>query len=154
MKRKLENLHGASENTFAFRKSENFIICAVLKSIKSINKILSIITFPFSIIRIYTMQRLKDARIKLYHYGLSKAVSLCLSRKPRIEVQKFRIESLQRAKVSVCEKCPYSEFFWSVFSSIRTEYREVLCISPYSVRMLENANQKNSEYDTVMAKLQ
>ena len=24
------------------------------------------------------------------------------------------------------EKCPYSEFFWSVFSRIRTEYGEIL----------------------------
>ena len=27
---------------------------------------------------------------------------------------------------SLCEKCPYSEFFWSVFSTTRTEYREIL----------------------------
>ena len=26
-------------------------------------------------------------------------------------------------------------FFWSVFSRIRTEYREIFCISPFSVRM-------------------
>ena len=31
------------------------------------------------------------------------------------------------------EKYPYSEFFWSVFSHIRTEYREILHISPYAV---------------------
>ena len=43
------------------------------------------------------------------------------------------------------EKCPYSEFFWSVFSRIRTEYGEILRISPYSVRMRENTDQKNSE---------
>ena len=44
------------------------------------------------------------------------------------------------------EKCPYLEFFCSVFSPIRTEYGETLCISPYSVRMWENTDQKNSEY--------
>ena len=43
------------------------------------------------------------------------------------------------------EKCPYLENFWSLFSSIRTEYGEILRISPYSVRMLENTNQKNFE---------
>ena len=37
------------------------------------------------------------------------------------------------------------ELFWSVFSRIWTEYREILRISPYSVRMRENADQKNSE---------
>ena len=41
---------------------------------------------------------------------------------------------------SLRKKCPYSELFWSVFSRIRT------CISPYSVRMRENADQNNSEY--------
>ena len=38
---------------------------------------------------------------------------------------------------------PYSEFFWSIFSGIRTVS---LRISPYSVRMRENADQKNPEY--------
>ena len=33
-------------------------------------------------------------------------------------------------------------FFWSVFSRIRTEYEEILRISPYSVRMRENTDQK------------
>ena len=44
------------------------------------------------------------------------------------------------------EKCPDSELLWSVFSCIRTEYGEILRISPYSVRMRENADQNNSEY--------
>ena len=44
------------------------------------------------------------------------------------------------------EKCPYSELFWSVFSRIRTEYGEMLRISPYSVRMRKNTDQNNSEY--------
>ena len=33
------------------------------------------------------------------------------------------------------EKRLYSEFLWSLFSDIRTEYGEILHISPYSVRM-------------------
>ena len=44
------------------------------------------------------------------------------------------------------EKCPHSVFFWSVFSRIPTEYWEIRSISPYSVRMQENMDQKNSEY--------
>ena len=44
------------------------------------------------------------------------------------------------------EKCPYSEFYWSIFSHIPTEYGEILHISPYSVRMRENTDQKNSKY--------
>ena len=44
------------------------------------------------------------------------------------------------------EKCLYLEIFWSAFSHIRTEYGEMRGISPYSVRMRENADQKNSKY--------
>ena len=44
------------------------------------------------------------------------------------------------------EKCPYSEFFWSVFSRIRTEYEKIRSIFPYSVRMRENTDQENFEY--------
>ena len=33
-------------------------------------------------------------------------------------------------------------FFWSVFSRIRTEYRDLLRKSPYSVRLRENTDQK------------
>ena len=33
-------------------------------------------------------------------------------------------------------------FFWSVFSHIRTEYGEILRISPYSAQMQENTNLK------------
>ena len=41
----------------------------------------------------------------------------------------------------MCEKCPYPEFFWSLFSLIRTEY-----VERYSIQMRENTDQKNSEY--------
>ena len=44
--------------------------------------------------------------------------------------------------VPLPEKCPNTEFFWSVFSRIRTEYGEIGSISPYSVRMWENMDQK------------
>ena len=47
---------------------------------------------------------------------------------------------------SLRKKCPYSELFWSAFSSIWTEYGEIQNISPYSVRMWENKDQNNSKY--------
>ena len=37
------------------------------------------------------------------------------------------------------EKCSYSEFFWYVFSCIRTEYGEILCIKTY-IGKLTNLN--------------
>ena len=42
------------------------------------------------------------------------------------------------------EKCPYWEFFWSVFSRIWTEYGEIRSISLYLVRIRDNTYQKNS----------
>ena len=48
--------------------------------------------------------------------------------------------------ITLHEKCPYSELFWSAFSRIWTEYGEILCISPYSARMRENTDQNHSEY--------
>ena len=51
-------------------------------------------------------------------------------------------------------KLPYPSTAWkvsvfgvSLFSLIRTEYAEILRVSLYSVRMLENTNQKNSKYE-------
>ena len=40
------------------------------------------------------------------------------------------------------EKCPHTEFFWSVFSCIRTEYRDLYRKSPHLVRIQENTDQK------------
>ena len=49
-------------------------------------------------------------------------------------------------KLSLREKCPYRELFWSAFSRIPTKYWEILRISPYSVGMRENVDQNNFEY--------
>ena len=43
-------------------------------------------------------------------------------------------------------KCPYSEFFWSVFSRIWTEYGNLQSKCTYSVRITGKSDQKNSEY--------
>ena len=49
-------------------------------------------------------------------------------------------------RIALREKCLYSRFFWSVFSRIRTEYGEILGISPYSVRLWGYTDQEISEY--------
>ena len=41
--------------------------------------------------------------------------------------------------MSLSKKCPYWELFWSAFSCIRTEYEETIRVSPFSVRIQENA---------------
>ena len=43
---------------------------------------------------------------------------------------------------SLCEICQNADFVWFVFSRIPTEYGEILRISPYSFRMLENMDEK------------
>ena len=48
--------------------------------------------------------------------------------------------------VSLREKYPFTELGWSTFSRIRTEYGDILRISPYLVQMPENTDQNNSEY--------
>ena len=55
-------------------------------------------------------------------------------------------QTKQSQKSTLGEKCPYSEFFWSVFSLIRTECGETRSISLYSVPMLENKDQEKSKY--------
>ena len=56
------------------------------------------------------------------------------------------ISTKKRESITLRKKCPYSKLFWSVFSRIRTEYREIRSISPYSVQMRENTDQNNSNY--------
>ena len=42
-----------------------------------------------------------------------------------------------------CVKCVQTwSFFWSVFSRIPTDYGEIRSISPYSVQIRENTDQK------------
>ena len=52
--------------------------------------------------------------------------------------------------MTIREKCPYSEFFWSVFSRIWTEYGEKLRIFSFSNQMWENTDQSNSKYGHIL----
>ena len=56
--------------------------------------------------------------------------------------EKFLFKYIFHYYITVREKCQIRSNFWSVFSLIRTEYGEILCISPYSVRMRESTDQK------------
>ena len=53
--------------------------------------------------------------------------------------------------LSMHEKCPYSKFFSSAFSCIRTNYGDIRSIFPYSVWMRENTDQNDSNTDTFHA---
>ena len=47
---------------------------------------------------------------------------------------------------SLRKKCLYLEFFWSVFSCVRTESEDLQSKDPYAVEMHKNKDYKNSEY--------
>ena len=49
------------------------------------------------------------------------------------------ISGVTTSNTTLREKCPYSDFFYSVFSCIRTRYTVI-------VQMRENSSKKNSEY--------
>ena len=59
----------------------------------------------------------------------------------------YHLSNIDSTKTTLRENCSYSELFWSVFFRIRTEYGEIWSICPYSVRMRENTDQNNSEYE-------
>ena len=44
------------------------------------------------------------------------------------------------------KNCQYSEFFWSIFSRIPTEYGDLPSKSSNSVQMPENTEENNFEY--------
>ena len=58
---------------------------------------------------------------------------------------------MTKNSIALQKKCLHSEFFWSVFSRIWTEYGDLQSKSPYSVRMQENADLKNPNTDTFQA---
>ena len=49
------------------------------------------------------------------------------------------------SKYTLFKKRPYQHFYWSVFSRIQNEYRDLPCKSRYSVQVRENTDQKISK---------
>ena len=72
-------------------------------------------------------------------YNRMAAIDLC-------KQQALDANRKQYNKVTLRKKCPYSELFWSVFSRIPTEYGNLLHEPPNSAQMLENTDQKYSQY--------
>ena len=87
---------------------------------------------------------LKGILTTLLHIFLYFIFFFCLE--PYFHYLVLKLHFTKITHSTMREKSPSSEFFWSVFSSIRTEYGEILRISSYSVRMQENMDQKNSKY--------
>ena len=53
-------------------------------------------------------------------------------------------------RLTLHEKCLYSDFFWSAFSRIRIEHGDLLCKFSYLDRIRENTDQKNSEFEHLL----
>ena len=70
-------------------------------------------------------------------YMLNQRFFLCIKK------SLLRVAFQILKKITLRKKCPYSKLLWSVFSRIRTEYREIRSITPNSVRIRENADQNN-----------
>ena len=51
-----------------------------------------------------------------------------------------------KATLKLREKYSNTQFFWSVFSSIRTKYGDLRRTCPYLVQILENTDHKNSVF--------
>ena len=80
------------------------------------------------------------------HYLLLQKLStLNDCRNPRCSSDYRFLYNFEQFAVRIFFLTPYLEFFWSVFSHIPTEYGNLLRKSPYSVRIQENTDQKNSE---------
>ena len=72
----------------------------------------------------------------------------------KVNVSEFKSvakKCLKLTSLPLRKKCPYLEFFCSVFSHIRTEYGKIRSISPYSVQIRENADEKTPNTDTFYA---
>ena len=76
----------------------------------------------------------------------SREYSITTKEEGKYKITRKHLIYIKRICNTLRRKCPYSEFFWSVFSRIRTEYGEIRSVSPYSVQMRENTDQKNSKY--------
>ena len=67
------------------------------------------------------------------------------------DAEYFRQYLRMNSNISLCEYSPYLEFFWSVFSPIWAEYREIRVISTYSVQIQEKKTTKFLNMETFHA---
>ena len=74
------------------------------------------------------------------------AIWFVKSREFMVKRNSYWWQLVNHSNTALRKKCPYSELFWSVFSFIWTEYEEIRGVSPYSVRIREKEDHKNSDY--------
>ena len=76
--------------------------------------------------------------------NLEKLWNICSSHFHSYKIITVRTVIFQRRqrKVQCVRSVKIQSFFWLIFSRIRIEYEEIRSISPYSVRIRENTDQK------------
>ena len=74
------------------------------------------------------------------------AIWFIKSREFMVKRNSYWWQLVNHSNTALRKKCPYLELFWSVFSFIWTEYEEIRGVSPYSVRIREKEDHKNSDY--------
>ena len=112
-----------------------FVLAAYLYNITKI----FVNCFPFTCLRDCSSF---EFQLNIYLSTLSKFRESKEIKNLSEELGIIQFEALQILR----KKCPYLELFWSAFSRIWTEFSELQSISPYSVRMWENADLNNSKY--------
>ena len=83
--------------------------------------------------------------ISVLSYNLIKQTSIVLLTSVNLNVW-YPKNSIRPVEYHCVKSVQIRSFFCSAFSRIRTEYEEIRSKSPYSVRMRENTNQKNSVF--------
>ena len=87
------------------------------------------------------LQTWESIKIDCRHEKIQQPVLSLPSRNKKLAIA---LEDLTKSAITLYvalrKKCLYSEFFWSVFYYIPTEYRDLQSKSPYSVHMRENTD--------------
>ena len=99
--------------------------------------------FPINFLKFYLFRnslsmvanQIKENQIKSSHK--SKKV---------LSPKYFSLPTTFDPAITLRKKCLYSEFFWSPFSRIQTQYGDLQSKFTFSVQMRENADQKSFEY--------
>ena len=112
----------------------------------------AIINFKQSAQFQYSDSKLKTACYVFQVKSLKLSLSYC-SRYLRLLIVFVILWTLLLQRCSLLEKCPYFEFFLSVFSRIRSKQGEIPCICPYSARMWENTEQNILNTETFHGKV-
>ena len=117
-----------AENVFIFKFTENELIFRFCQKVKG------------NVLAKWNSFGVLQSRASV----IKKCRSFCIGKRDIVAL---------KSRAGLIKWASYSDFFWSVFPRIRTEYGNILCISSYSVRMQENTDQRTLNTDTFHAVL-